>query len=469
MVRGTKFYVASRESERVAKIEVYLAINQPDTQERVQAVLEDSPDIEIIGEAPDDLTLFPPAEGGAPMVAVLDAGPGLDSLLNVTRRVREETPATAMILVTDNGNDEEAFTALICGVNACLTHRILPGQLADAIRDVAYGESPIIRSLLRPDVASRALEEFYRPAATGSEADWPHLQLSFQQRTLLRYIENKHTLPQLVLNLGMSQGGIREQLERIRVKLTDLGDYLQPVPDPMPNLEIQAETGAEEAEPEPAAEIKQDVHSPVKQFFTEKIALLRTPFLRRLFKSIFRLSPSRVIILIIILIIGFFLSIHLLPGYNLYVVNSESMSPTINVGDITVTRTLDSQSKGELEPGDIVTFQHGSGTVTHRLLSINGSELITKGDAAEESDPWPISLEEVKDVYLFRIPYLGYIPHLAKDKLGWFLMIVLPAVLLVALLVRDIIKEALRSDKAVTEKQGGDFADSSVIKTQETS
>ncbi len=450
------------------KIEVYLAINQAVIRERVRSVLEDSPDIEIVGESSDDRMPFPPAEGGVPMVAVLDALPDKDSLFNITQRIREESPATAMILVNGSGNDDEIFTALTCGADACLAHHSLPGQLADTIRDVACGGSPIIRSLLRPDVASRTLEECYRLTATGSEADRPHIYLSFQQRTLLRYIENNHAVPQLVLNLGMSHDGIREQLERIRAKLADLGDYLQPVLQPMPNLETPADTEAKEAEPEPETDITQNVRLPVKQFFTKKLQLLRAPFLRRLFKTIFRLSPSRVIIMIIVLIIGFFLSIHLLPGYNLYVVNSESMNPTINVGDITVTRTLDSRSKGELEPGDIITFQHGSGTVTHRLLSIDGDKLITKGDAAEESDPWPISLDDVKDVYLFRIPYLGYIPHLAKDKLGWFLMIVLPAVLLVALLVKDIIKEALRSDKAVTEKQGGDFSDSSVTKTQET-
>ena len=163
----------------------------------------------------------------------------------------------------------------------------------------------------------------------------------------------------------------------------------------------------------------------------------------------------QVVILFIVMIIGFFLSIHLLPGHNLYVVSSESMEPTISMGDIIVTRALDEESISQLTPGAIITFEHGKNTVTHRLLSIEGDVLITKGDAAEESDPWSITLSDVKDAYLFKIPLIGYIPQLAKEKLGWFLMIVFPAIVLVGLLVKDIIKEALRKEEPVTEEQGG--------------
>lgn len=174
----------------------------------------------------------------------------------------------------------------------------------------------------------------------------------------------------------------------------------------------------------------------------------------KVYKGIFRPTVSRIIILFIVMIIGFFLSIHLLPGHNMYAVSSESMKPTINIGDIIVTRALTDETISSLASGDIITFDHGKNTVTHRLLSIDGEKLTTKGDAAEESDPWTITLSEVKDVYLFRIPFVGYIPQLAKEKIGWFLMIVLPAVLLVGLLVKDIIKEALRNDKSATEKRG---------------
>lgn len=71
--------------------------------------------------------------------------------------------------------------------------------------------------------------------------------------------------------------------------------------------------------------------------------------------------------------------------------------------------------------------------------------LVTKGDAAEDADPWAVSVSDVKGVYLFKIPYVGYMTSFIRTKLGWFLMIIVPAALLVGWLTRDIIKEAFSS------------------------
>lgn len=94
--------------------------------------------------------------------------------------------------------------------------------------------------------------------------------------------------------------------------------------------------------------------------------------------------------------------------YLLLVVNSESMSPTFNAGDmILVTRP-----PRELEPGMIVTFQIEGRVVTHRVVEIaEGGCIRTKGDANEGEDVWPDELQitEVAGVCRVRFPYLGYI------------------------------------------------------------
>jgi len=138
-----------------------------------------------------------------------------------------------------------------------------------------------------------------------------------------------------------------------------------------------------------------------------------------------------------------FAFLHFSPDYNIYLVRSESMTPTINMGDMVITGPLGGPLNGELKPEAIVIYEHGKELVTHRLLSIDGEALVTKGDAAEEPDPWSVSLSNVRGIYLFRIPYIGYVPNFVRTKLGWFLVIILPATLLVALLVKDIVKEAL--------------------------
>jgi len=136
---------------------------------------------------------------------------------------------------------------------------------------------------------------------------------------------------------------------------------------------------------------------------------------------------------------------HLSPDYNMYLVRSESMKPAINMGDMVVTGPPEGPLGSGVKPGVVVTYQRGKELVTHRVLSINGNTLVTKGDALEEPDSWPVTLSQVSGVHLFKIPYLGYLSNFVRTKLGWFLMVVIPGILLVAFIIKDIIKEALNS------------------------
>ncbi|MBA7588482.1 hypothetical protein ES708_30540 [subsurface metagenome] len=141
------------------------------------------------------------------------------------------------------------------------------------------------------------------------------------------------------------------------------------------------------------------------------------------------------------------------PGYDMRLVRSESMKPAINMGDMVITGPLGGPLNGEVEAGTIITYERGAELVTHRVLSVEGETLVTKGDAVEDADPWAVTLSDVSGVYLFKIPYIGYLADFIRTKLGWFLVIILPATALVAFLIRDIIKEAWRKPEKETQKR----------------
>ncbi len=130
------------------------------------------------------------------------------------------------------------------------------------------------------------------------------------------------------------------------------------------------------------------------------------------------------------------------PGYDMYIVRSGSMVPAINTGDLVITGPLNGLIGGEVKAGKIVTYQHGKELITHRVQSVNNHTLVTKGDALEDPDPWSVDLDTVRGVYLFKIPYWGYVINFIQTKTGWFLAIVIPAALLILWLVKDIVKEA---------------------------
>ncbi len=135
------------------------------------------------------------------------------------------------------------------------------------------------------------------------------------------------------------------------------------------------------------------------------------------------------------------------PDYALYFVRSESMKPAINIGDMVIAGPAG--AAGGIEPGGIVTYELGKDLITHRVLSVDGNTLITKGDANEDPDPNPVQFAQVKSRYLFKIPYVGYLTSFVRTRPGWFLAIILPAMVLVGFIVKDIIKEALKDENGV--------------------
>jgi signal peptidase len=118
------------------------------------------------------------------------------------------------------------------------------------------------------------------------------------------------------------------------------------------------------------------------------------------------------------------------------------MRPAINMGDLIITGPVDGPLNGEVKEGRIITYSHDAELVTHRVQSVNHSSLVTKGDAVEDPDPWPVHISDVTGVYLFKIPCVGYFTSFVQTKIGWFLTIIIPATILVLWLVRDILKEA---------------------------
>lgn len=143
------------------------------------------------------------------------------------------------------------------------------------------------------------------------------------------------------------------------------------------------------------------------------------------------------------------------PDYNLYLVRSESMEPAIDMGDLIITGPVDGLLSRQLAPGTVITYEHNKETVTHRIDSIEGAAITTKGDAVEDPDPWTVEMSSVRGVYMFKIPYVGYLTSFVQTKKGWFLTILLPAAALVLWLAKDIVKEALKTDEKKADHSGG--------------
>lgn len=140
------------------------------------------------------------------------------------------------------------------------------------------------------------------------------------------------------------------------------------------------------------------------------------------------------------------------PDYLVLMVRSESMKPSFNMGDVVVLRAYEG---GELETGEVIAFEEQGNTVTHRMVSNDGGIIRTKGDAVEDVDNWELQSSQVKGIYLFKLPYLGYIAKFLRSKAGALLLVIAA----LAFLIWIIFSELTGSRK---NAEGGDNAEEPV-------
>ena len=132
-------------------------------------------------------------------------------------------------------------------------------------------------------------------------------------------------------------------------------------------------------------------------------------------------------------------------GFGLSVVQSGSMEPTFEVGDLIIVTQSD-----DFEVGDIVVFQDGRSLVVHRIVEIDGEQIITQGDANNTSDA-PMTARDIKGEVKPYIPKVGYVVDVIKSGPVTVILLGL-AIFLYVLSLKRVRKED-DDDKAQLQKE----------------
>lgn len=121
-------------------------------------------------------------------------------------------------------------------------------------------------------------------------------------------------------------------------------------------------------------------------------------------------------------------------GYGAAVVLSGSMEPELSVDDLIIVREPE-----QLAVDDVVVFQDTANLVVHRIISVDGETITTKGDANNIADE-PIPLSVVKGQVILALPLAGRLVNFLKTPVGTVCIIVL-AIALVEIPRRSEIKK----------------------------
>jgi len=175
--------------------------------------LEAQPDISVVAQAGSGEEAVKLAQEFIPDVVLMDlVMPGMDGV-DATRRVKNASPRTQIIILTSFHQDEYIFPALQAGAISFLLKDVKASELLDAIRRAARGEAT-----LHPRIAARVIKAF-RSLEPGEAT--PFTTLTERELEVLKLIArgypNDKIAEQLVISVGTVKGHVSNILSKLHL------------------------------------------------------------------------------------------------------------------------------------------------------------------------------------------------------------------------------------------------------------
>jgi NarL family two-component system response regulator LiaR len=192
-------------------ITVCLVDDHEVVRQGVRAFLAAQPDIVVIGEAGTGKDAVQLVTAYTPMVALVDlVMPEMDGV-EITRRIKQISPSTQVIVLTSFLADEHIFPAIRAGALSYLLKDAGAEEIAAAIRKAAHQEA-----VLHPRIAARLAQEVRGGRRQPTN---PFTELSDRELDVLRLIAEGLSNAQIAEQLVISEGTVKSHVTSILGKL----------------------------------------------------------------------------------------------------------------------------------------------------------------------------------------------------------------------------------------------------------
>lgn len=181
------------------------------------AILAASPDLEIVGEAKTGREAIEAARQLLPDVVLMDVRMPDMHGIDATRRIKEERPRTAVIIVTNHEDPGYLRTAIDAGAAGYLLKDVSRELLVGAVREVAGGGGFIERQALRGVLSEMPIAG---PAPEAARA------LTRREREVLGHVAEGLSNREIAERLVLSPETVKSHVAAVLNKL-DLSDRTQ--------------------------------------------------------------------------------------------------------------------------------------------------------------------------------------------------------------------------------------------------
>jgi two-component system, NarL family, response regulator DevR len=193
-----------------SSIRVFLVDDHEVVRVGLRELLEEQPDVVVVGEAATADEAMRRLPALRPSVAILDARLPDGSGIDVCRQVRSLDPSIAALILTSYDDDEALLAAILAGASGYLLKQIRAADLVDAVRRVAAGTS-----LLDPAASQRVRDRLR--VDTGGPEELRHL--TRQERRVLDCIAEGLTNRQIGERLSLAEKTVKNYVSSVLSKL----------------------------------------------------------------------------------------------------------------------------------------------------------------------------------------------------------------------------------------------------------
>jgi two-component system NarL family response regulator len=183
----------------------------------LEMVLEQEPDIEVVGEASDGAEALEKAVETAPDIVLMDVRMPKRGGIDACTSIKDAVPSTKIIMLTISDEEADLYDAIKAGAMGYLLKEISIEEVASAIRAVHGGQS-----LISPSMASKLLNEFASMIKRSDERQQvPTPRLTDREMEVLRLVakgmNNRDIAKQLFISENTVKNHIRNILEKLQL------------------------------------------------------------------------------------------------------------------------------------------------------------------------------------------------------------------------------------------------------------
>jgi DNA-binding NarL/FixJ family response regulator len=203
----------------MGKIRVLIVDDHPVVLEGLHTMLSTDRNIEIVGEAGDGAEAVAMVEDKKPNVVLMDIRmPNMDGV-QATRRIKQQSPSAAVIVLTMYDTDAYVVDAVRAGASGYLLKDATREMVVDTIRAVNSGATLIKTSLLTEAISSLVQsQKGHKTAGAGSPGEGME-QLTAREREVLKLAAVGYSNKDIARELNITQDTVKKHMQSILGKL----------------------------------------------------------------------------------------------------------------------------------------------------------------------------------------------------------------------------------------------------------